>query len=50
MLAMPALAGDPTGADTYTDDIAGVKIAINFTWTLVAAFLVFFMDFSIGGV
>jgi Amt family ammonium transporter len=44
MLAMPALAGDPGGADTYTDDIAGLKIAVNFTWTLIAAFLVFFMQ------
>lgn len=44
MLAMPALAGDPSGADTYKDDIAGMKLAVNFTWTLIAAFLVFFMQ------
>jgi Amt family ammonium transporter len=44
MLAMPALAGDPSGANTYTDDIAGLKLAVNFTWTLIAAFLVFFMQ------
>ncbi|MFZ2412398.1 MAG: ammonium transporter, partial [Candidatus Methanoperedens sp.] len=44
MLALPALAGDPSGADTYKDDIAGLKLAINFTWTLIGAFLVFFMQ------
>jgi Amt family ammonium transporter len=44
MLAMPALAGDPSGANTYKDDIAGLKLAVNFTWTLIAAFLVFFMQ------
>ncbi|MDO8724518.1 MAG: ammonium transporter [Candidatus Methanoperedens sp.] len=44
MLALPALAGDPNGAETYTNDIAGMKLAINFTWTLIGAFLVFFMQ------
>lgn len=44
MLVMPALAGDPSGAETYKDDVAGLKIAVNFTWTLIAAFLVFFMQ------
>lgn len=44
MLALPALAGDPSGAETYTNDIAGMKLAINFTWTLIGAFLVFFMQ------
>ncbi|HIH44369.1 MAG TPA: hypothetical protein HA257_04620 [Candidatus Methanoperedenaceae archaeon] len=43
MLAEPVLAGDPNGAVTYKDDIAGMKLAVNFTWTLLAAFLVFFM-------
>jgi Amt family ammonium transporter len=37
-------AGDPTGETTYTDSIDGLKTAINFTWTLVAAFLVFWMQ------
>lgn len=44
VLALPALAGDPNGAKTYTEDIAGMKLAINFTWTLIGAFLVFFMQ------
>jgi len=44
MLALPGLAGDPSGAETYTNDIAGMKLAINFTWTLIGAFLVFFMQ------
>ena len=34
-------AHDPTGADTLADDPAA---AVNFTWTLMAAFLVFFMQ------
>jgi Amt family ammonium transporter len=43
-LATTALAGDPSGSNTFTEDIAGLKIATNFAWTLVAAFLVFFMQ------
>jgi len=39
-----AMAGDPNGSSTYTDDVAGLKIATNFAWTLVGAFLVFFMQ------
>jgi Amt family ammonium transporter len=38
------MAGDPRGESTYTGDLEGVKIAINFVWVLVAAFLVFFMQ------
>jgi Amt family ammonium transporter len=38
------LAGDPNGSATYTDSVEGVKIATNFAWTLVGAFLVFFMQ------
>ena len=41
LLATIAMAGDPNGSGTYTDDLAGLKIATNFAWTLVAAFLVF---------
>ncbi|MGR3310162.1 MAG: ammonium transporter [Candidatus Brocadiales bacterium] len=37
-------AGDPTGDATYTDSIEGLKIAINFSWTLLAGFLVFWMQ------
>ena len=44
LLATMAMAGDPNGSSTYTDDVAGLKIATNFAWTLVAAFLVFFMQ------
>ena len=44
LLTTMAMAGDPNGSDTYTDDIAGLKIATNFAWTLMAAFLVFFMQ------
>jgi len=39
-----AMAGDPNGSETFSDDIAGLSIATNFAWTLVAAFLVFFMQ------
>jgi Amt family ammonium transporter len=34
--------GDPTGADIAEED--QLKAAINFAWTLIAAFLVFFMQ------
>jgi ammonium transporter, Amt family len=44
LLTTMAMAGDPNGSNTYTDDVAGLKIATNFAWTLVAAFLVFFMQ------
>jgi Amt family ammonium transporter len=44
LLATTAMAGDPNGSGTYTDDVAGMKLATNFAWTLVAAFLVFFMQ------
>lgn len=37
-------AGDPNGSATYSDSIGGLKYSINFTWTLVAAFLVFSMQ------
>ena len=39
-----AMAGDPNGSATYKDDVSGLKTAINFAWTLVGAFLVFFMQ------
>ena len=44
LLTTMAMAGDPNGSGTYTDDVAGLKIATNFAWTLIAAFLVFFMQ------
>ncbi|MDR4509501.1 MAG: ammonium transporter [Candidatus Brocadiaceae bacterium] len=37
-------AGDPNGAETFTDDVAGLTLSINVVWTLVAAFLVFSMQ------
>ncbi len=37
-------AADPNGTETYTDSIQGLKYAINFTWTLLGAFLVFSMQ------
>lgn len=37
-------AGDPNGSATYSDSIVGLKYSINFTWTLVGAFLVFSMQ------
>lgn len=39
-----AEAGDPSGAETYSDSINGLKYAVNFTWTLLGAFLVFSMQ------
>jgi Amt family ammonium transporter len=44
LLTTMAMAGDPNGSGTYTDDVAGLKIATNFAWTLIAASLVFFMQ------
>lgn len=43
LTAVPALAGDPSGAATYTDTVQGLKIAINFTWTLLTMAMIFFM-------
>ena len=37
-------AGDPNGSETYSDSIIGLKYAVNFTWTLLGAFLVFSMQ------
>src|SRR4030067_2510384 len=37
-------AGDPNGSQTYSDSIAGLKLSVNFTWTLLGAFLVFSMQ------
>lgn len=37
-------AADPNGEETYTDSIEGLKYAVNFTWTLLGAFLVFSMQ------
>jgi Amt family ammonium transporter len=42
--ATMVLAGDPNGSATYKDDVSGLKIAVNFAWTLIGAFLVFFMQ------
>lgn len=39
-----AVATDPSGALTYQDTIDGLKISLNFAWTLLAAALVFFMQ------
>ena len=44
LLTTIAMAGDPNGSNTYTDDVAGMKLAVNFAWTLIGAFLVFFMQ------
>jgi len=40
-VAVPAAAGDPTGTEALRAD---PNAPVNFTWTLVAAFLVFFMQ------
>lgn len=37
-------AADPSGAETYSDTIPGIKYSVNFTWVLVGAFLVFIMQ------
>jgi len=37
-------AGDPSGCNTYSDSIQGLKFSVNFAWTLLSAFLVFNMQ------
>lgn len=44
IIAVPAMAGDPSGEETFTDSIEGLKHAVNFTWVLICSFLVFFMQ------
>ncbi|MFQ6120542.1 MAG: hypothetical protein ACE5KE_11755, partial [Methanosarcinales archaeon] len=41
MLITPVLAGDPSGSDTLKEN---PDAAVNFTWTLIAGFLVMFMQ------
>ena len=36
--------GDPSGASTYTPDLDGAVLSIDYVWVLVCAFLVFFMQ------
>ena len=43
-LANDLFAGDPSGANTYSDSIQGLKFSVNFAWTLLSAFLVFNMQ------
>jgi len=35
---------DPGGQEAWRESIKGVEVSVNFTWTLVAGFLVFFMQ------
>lgn len=42
-LILPAEGADPSGAKTYSDTIEGLKCSINFDWSLISAFLMFFM-------
>ena len=44
LIPIAARGADPSGEATFKDNIEGLKTSINFTWTLVAAFLVFFMQ------
>lgn len=37
-------AGDPSGVNTFSETIQGLKYSINFTWVLVAAFIVYSMQ------
>ena len=43
-LAQSVFAGDPSGSNTYSDSIQGLKFSVNFAWTLLSAFLVFNMQ------
>lgn len=44
LILQTALAGDPSGGITYSEDIHGLKVSINHAWTLLSAFLVFNMQ------
>ncbi len=37
-------AGDPSGAATFTEDVAGLTHSVNFIWVLVSAFLIYQMQ------
>ncbi|MDR4509499.1 MAG: ammonium transporter [Candidatus Brocadiaceae bacterium] len=43
-LCEAVFAGDPSGKDTYSDSIEGLKFSANFAWVLISAFLVFNMQ------
>ena len=43
-LVQAVFAGDPSGSNTYSDSIQGLKFSVNFAWTLLSAFLVFNMQ------
>src|SRR5574337_2202116 len=43
-LAQAVFGGDPSGSNTYSDSIQGLKFSVNFAWTLLSAFLVFNMQ------
>ena len=43
-LANDTFAGDPSGKETYSDSIQGLKFSVNFAWILMSAFLVFNMQ------
>lgn len=43
-LVQKVIAGDPSGSNTYSDSIQGLKFSVNFAWTLLSAFLVFNMQ------
>jgi Amt family ammonium transporter len=42
--ATGVFAGDPSGVNTYSESIQGLKFSVNFAWTLLSAFLVFNMQ------
>ncbi len=37
-------AGDPSGANAYSESIQGLKFSVNFAWTLLSVFLIFKMQ------
>ena len=37
-------AGDPSGAETFTETVEGLMLSINFVWVLVCAFLIYQMQ------
>ena len=43
-LVQAVFAGDPSGSNTYSDSVQGLKFSVNFAWILLSAFLVFNMQ------
>lgn len=44
IMSNTAFAGDPSGAETFTETVTGLMHSVNFVWVLVCAFLIYQMQ------